>query len=196
MGQNLDDIEVFSRAVLAGKPWLRDPKCVPIPWRKIELPEKLNIAVMWHDGIVKPTPPVTRALQATVEKLKLAGHNVLEWDPVDQGKGLMLMARMFAADGGKALTSEIEKGGEPWRPELGPLRAAKEIGAYDMWNLHKERDEFLNKYYDRWTGAGIDAILCPVMPSNAIENGKFQHSKLLLTLRPCTETGSTSADAQ
>jgi hypothetical protein len=98
-------------------------------------------------------------------------------DPVDQGKGLMLMARMFAADGGKALTSEIEKGGEPWRPELGPLRAAKEIGAYDMWNLHKERDEFLNKYHDRWTETGgIDAILCPVMPSNAIENGKFQHS--------------------
>lgn len=68
-----------------------DPKCVPIPWRTVEHKKKLKLAVLWSDGMVVPTPPVTRALKETVEKLKGAGHEIVEWDPVLHPQALKLL---------------------------------------------------------------------------------------------------------
>jgi len=31
--------------------------------------------------MVRPTPPVQRALQETVEKLRRAGHDMVDWEP-------------------------------------------------------------------------------------------------------------------
>lgn len=81
MGKTLDDIKLFSKAVVDAQPWLVDPKCLPIPWREIEPKTKLKIAVLWNDGVVLPTPPVARAMQETVEKLKAAGHEIVDWNP-------------------------------------------------------------------------------------------------------------------
>jgi amidase len=81
MGTTLEDITMYSKAIVDAKPWLVDPKMLPIPWREVELKEKLKIAVLWNDGVCSPTPPVTRALRQTVDKLKKAGHEVVDWDP-------------------------------------------------------------------------------------------------------------------
>jgi len=80
MAKTLDDIKLFSRAVVEAQPWLADPKCMPIPWREVEPKSKLKIAVLWNDGVVLPTPPVVRAMKETVEKLKAAGHRIVDWD--------------------------------------------------------------------------------------------------------------------
>jgi hypothetical protein len=62
------------------KPWLVDPKVVCLPWRPIELPLQLSFAVIKSNNIVNPLPPITRGLTITIEKLKEAGHEVLEWE--------------------------------------------------------------------------------------------------------------------
>ncbi|KAH7008984.1 acetamidase [Ilyonectria destructans] len=175
LASTLHDVELYSKSVVGGQPWLRDPKCLPIPWRTVELPKKLKIAVMWHDGMVKPTAPVARALRETVQRLEAAGHELIDWDPVDQKQGNDLLARMFVADGGLAIRKELERTGEPFRPEMEAYAVAKELGTYEMWQLHLERTEFQNRYLDRWNKAGIDAILCPTIPFNTVKNGKFQH---------------------
>lgn len=79
MARELKDIKLFTKSVIETEPWLIDPKCVPIPWRTVETPKKLKIGVLWNDGIVTPTPPVARALKATVSKLRGAGHEVVDW---------------------------------------------------------------------------------------------------------------------
>ncbi len=56
MGRTLADLDVYCRAVVAQEPWRVDPRCLPIPWRDVELPPRLRIAVMRHDGMVRPTP--------------------------------------------------------------------------------------------------------------------------------------------
>jgi len=71
---------LYSKAVIDSQPWLQDPKCLPIPWRSVDTKPKLKLAVIWNDGMVVPTPPVQRALNETVEKLKKAGHEIIEWD--------------------------------------------------------------------------------------------------------------------
>jgi amidase len=46
---------------------------------------------MWNDGIVLPTPPVLRALEETVKKLKNAGHEIVDWAPEGHMKALQIL---------------------------------------------------------------------------------------------------------
>lgn len=91
LARTLADISFYTKAVIGSEPWLVDPRCIPIPWRVIEPPKKLKIGVLWHDGIVTPTPPVRRALVATVEKLRNAGHEIVDWAPEGHDKALSLL---------------------------------------------------------------------------------------------------------
>ena len=177
MAKTLDDIILFAKTIVDSQPWLLDPKCVPIPWRHIENEKKLKIAVLWNDGIVIPTPPVTRALEETVEKLQKAGHEIVEWDPVLHSKAIELLVslstfamcisvltckgRMFVADGGKSVEALLAPTNEPIRPEMQAYKDAKELGVHAMWQLHLERSELQKKMLDLWMSyEGLDAILC------------------------------------
>ncbi|KAF5662235.1 general amidase [Fusarium heterosporum] len=175
LAKTLQDIQLYSKAVIDAQPWLLDPKCLPIPWRPAQLPEKLKIAFMWHDGMVQPTPPVARALKVAREKLEKAGHTIVEWDPVDQKEGADLLERMFLADGGQTIRKELERTDEPWRPEMEGYRVARDLSTSEMWRLHLERTAFQNRYLDRWNKAGIDAIICPTTPYSTLKHGSFRH---------------------
>lgn len=179
LAPTLEDVKLYSKSVIGGQPWLRDPKCLPIPWRDVELPQKLRIGVMWHDGIVHPTAPVTRALKHTVTKLKAAGHEIVEWDNFDQAEGARLLQRMFVADGGLTIKSQLDPTGEPWRSEMHPYSVARELGTAEMWRLHLERTDFQNRHLDRWNKAGLDALLLPTIPFNTVRHGTFKHGRLL-----------------
>lgn len=93
MAKTLEDVKMYSKIIIDAQPWLVDPKMLPIPWRPAELKSKLKIAVLWNDGICQPTPPVTRALKETLEKLKKAGHEIIEWDPKLHATALQLLVR-------------------------------------------------------------------------------------------------------
>lgn len=78
MATSLDTTEYFMESLIASSPWSLDPTAVPIPWRK-ELAKppanrKLRLGVVFDDGVVKPQPPVARAMQETVDALRAAGH--------------------------------------------------------------------------------------------------------------------------
>lgn len=76
------------KTVLTFKPWLQDPALIPLPWRDEEFNfsasggRKLKVGVMWSDGIVKPHPPIQRALQEVVNGLmNVKGIEVVQWEP-------------------------------------------------------------------------------------------------------------------
>ena len=67
---------------------MEDPSLIPLPWRDEQsyiqqgMNTKLRVGVLWNDAVVKPHPPVTRALKEVVEKLKhVQGVEVAEWKP-------------------------------------------------------------------------------------------------------------------
>lgn len=91
LARNLADIALYTKAVVDSEPWLRDPKCLPIPWRPGQLPKKLKIAVLRCDGIITPTPPVRRALTITVDKLREAGHEVIDWGNEGHSEALSIL---------------------------------------------------------------------------------------------------------
>lgn len=60
-------------------PWDVDPGCIPIPWRrelasKPEEGKKLKLGIVYDDGVVRPQPPVARAMREVAKKLVDAGH--------------------------------------------------------------------------------------------------------------------------
>ena len=81
MASTLTGLTTFTKAVLSTKPWLKDPAVSPMPWNDglYELEghgggKQLCFAIMWDDGMVKPHPPLLRALQMTKDVLIAAGH--------------------------------------------------------------------------------------------------------------------------
>jgi amidase len=64
-------------ALLDSEPWNIDPGSVPIPWRRelASVPDRpLKLAFLFDDGVVRPQPPVARAMRETATKFKAAGH--------------------------------------------------------------------------------------------------------------------------
>ncbi|TAQ88359.1 hypothetical protein B7494_g3302 [Chlorociboria aeruginascens] len=176
MSKNLSDIKLFAKTVIDSTPWLIDPKCLPIPWRNIEAPKKLKIGILWNDGVVNPTPPVKRALAETVLKLRAAGHEVVDWAPEGHIQAPDILAKMFFADGGKTIRNSIETSGEPWQDQMMGYANANEIGVFDMWQIHRERNALCKMYLDRWNACdGLDAILSPTTPYTSVKHGDWLH---------------------
>lgn len=64
-------------SLIDSEPWNHDYHAMPIPWRRnlAQIPDRpLKVAILYDDGVVKPQPPVARALREVANKLKTAGH--------------------------------------------------------------------------------------------------------------------------
>lgn len=83
LSTSLEGIELFMKTVVDKKPWIRDPGVIPIEWRDTRAAyrgRKLRVGVMSDDGIVKPHPPVIRAISELVNKLKKSDLiEIVEW---------------------------------------------------------------------------------------------------------------------
>ncbi|THD00157.1 hypothetical protein EYZ11_000348 [Aspergillus tanneri] len=144
-----------------------------IPWRENEPliyqneRKKLTIGVMWDDGVVKPAPPVARALRETVDRLKMVDNiEVIEWKPYQQKEALEILTRLYAPDGGKAFAENLKLSGEPYLPLLQwTLRDApgiEELSLHGVWDWTMKREVFRYSYLQE-----MDVILCPAYPTPA-----------------------------
>ncbi|PLB50856.1 glutamyl-tRNA amidotransferase subunit A [Aspergillus steynii IBT 23096] len=180
LSPTLEGISLFMKTVLDAKPWLSDPTLHQIPWRGQEpliyqnKKRKLTVGVMWEDGVVKPTPPVTRALQETVDRLKsIPGIEVIEWKPYQQTEALEILTRLYAPDGGKAFAQNLALSGEPYLPllewTLRDTPGIEELDLHGVWGWTLKREVFRYKYLQAWNSIApeMDVILCPAHPSPA-----------------------------
>lgn len=140
MATSLATAEYFMKSLLASNPWDIDPTAVPIPWREdLATPpkdRKLRLGVVFDDGVVKPQPPVARAMRETVRALRAAGHEgtnpleiyaspvaryydtdaateVIEWDTSLHGAATTLWTKAVLADGGRHCRKLCEIVDEP-----------------------------------------------------------------------------------
>ncbi|KAI9717197.1 MAG: hypothetical protein M1828_007390 [Chrysothrix sp. TS-e1954] len=195
MSRDLDALRVYSQASLSGataasSPWLRDPKCVPLPWRGTPQVQpkgrKLRLAVLTptHDGIVHVQPPVERALAETRKAIEAAGHEVVDWEPKKHFDMMRMVVGGFQGFGGLAIMNELEKTGEPvflsmkgyetaakgGEAVLGPTKYRKMLlTRYDLQKYHLDRWQATA---DEASGKGpIDGLIMPVSPWAACRKG-------------------------
>jgi amidase len=84
MANSLSGVEVFMKAVIGAKPWNIDPLAIRKPWdmEEYDLSEhggashekKLAFAIMWDNDVVRPHPPLVRAMKMTKAALEARGH--------------------------------------------------------------------------------------------------------------------------
>lgn len=84
-------LTLLFKAVLSQQPWYHDPLVLELPWRA-DVEERtralirksadgspsLAFAIMRHDGMVRPHPPIARAVEIVEQTLKRLGHKVTQ----------------------------------------------------------------------------------------------------------------------
>ncbi|KAJ1299396.1 hypothetical protein OPQ81_011133 [Rhizoctonia solani] len=188
MAHSVRDLELFCRVVSAYEPWNVDFSTLSMPWNhslaKGGKNEKLVIGMFTDDGIVAPHPPIIESLQKAQKALIAAGHEVIDWIPLDHMYALELAGKMYTADGGAEMRKTLEESGEPAIRMVGQFleRAEKQTGLTlaESWALNAERDQFRARVLKHWNdtasrssiGRPVDAILCPVTATLAPPHGK------------------------
>ncbi|KAL1720608.1 amidase signature domain-containing protein [Schizophyllum commune] len=185
MSRSLSALSTFASAVVSTQPWLRDPKSLPIPWRPATLPAQLCFGLIADDGVVRPNPPVRRALAATAAALRAAGHTVIDLPPLDHAGGDDLRRQCFLADGGTSIKKVIEEGGEPWPAGLREYgeKGTPHPTTYEMWQIHLKRTAWCQRYLAHWaatrertgTGRPIDGMIMPTAPYAAIRHDQWEY---------------------
>jgi amidase len=173
LSTSLDGLKMFMKTIIDSEPWLTEPALIPMPWRSYALPRDrpLKIGVLWHDGVVRPHPPITRALGTVTERMKSIGITVVNFSPYLHDEAWAILSSLYYPDGGEADTEDVAKSGEPWRPlsewiiKDNPCVQKLTVGELAYW--YEEREAYRKEYALHWNKHGIDALLCPVGPGAA-----------------------------
>lgn len=162
MARTMEDLILASRIIIQQCPWKYDSQCVPLPWKPVDPPTRLKLAVMWDDGMVTPTPPVLRALQGAVHTLRDAGHEILDWkiSPEEIQELVEVAFGIFLSDGGQWLRKVLEPTGEPIPSGLVWLDKSSPKTIFEMHELHVMRDKIRMDWFAKWDSfKDIDGIL-------------------------------------
>jgi len=201
MANSLSGVKTLVKALLDAKPWSKDPLVHRRPWSEAayQLEEhgggaELCFGFMPDNGLVKPQPPLYRAMEMTKKALIAAGHKVIEWEPAGHAELIGVAFSSCFADGGADYRRECSPTGEPWIKSMSltathdendayqshPSAVFKELSVAELWELNKTRRGLRKAYLDRWektaertgTGRPIDAIICPAAPYSAPLHGE------------------------
>ena len=140
--------------------------------------------IIMDNGLVRPTPPVTRALHLVRSALVSAGHTVVEWAPYAPGQSMGILGAFFSGDGGHVLASLMAESGEDWPKGLQGFAAMYEkakdtprlVG--ELWKMQEKRNDYSKKALDHWeasremtgTGRPFDGVISPTSPFSAPPN--------------------------
>ena len=203
MSTSLQGLKLFMRTILAAKPWLVEPSVVPLPWREqhdflqISRGGKLKVGILWNDNVVRPHPPIFRALTEVADKLRATGKfDVVDWNPYKHDEAWKIIASLYFCDGGREETIAIESSGEPWLPLsewiLKENPYVRRLSVEALWHWTARREAYRRAYAKLWNESGsmggsnqldstgeeiirlVDVILCPAGPGAAPPLG---HSK-------------------
>lgn len=168
MTRSVEDIDFLMDVyVNQGKPWITDCTTYPLAWRKVEQPkaETLTVAIVYDDGIVKPTPPIARGLKVVAEKLAAAGAKVVEFKPTKSLLARDTVNKMYACDGNYMQRKLLAESGEPltkltkWSLNYGDGEKVYEVAENRQLNII--RDQLKQEYTNYLNDNGIDFIISP-----------------------------------
>ncbi|THX66650.1 amidase [Aureobasidium pullulans] len=181
-------LKLAVQSILQTEPWQRDPRVHPLPWRneqeeaakQLAQDKKLTFAVLKHDGLCAPHPPIKRALEETVQKLESLGHKVIEWQPPSHNKLQDICVKAWGYDGGADAARAFALSGEEPKPNI-MFEEAPQANATDIMRNQVEKRDAEKEYMEYWnstsqltgTGRPVDAIISPLAPFTAARPNKY-----------------------
>lgn len=196
MSVSLEGLETFMRVVAAAEPWRIEPAIIPLPWRAVDIApsreKPLRLGIVWHDEVVKPHPPITRALRELVDKVSNVPHvEVVNVQPYKHDEAWAITSSLYFTDGGEADLAVMAESGEPllplteWIIKDNPCVEKLDRGQLEYWL--EEREEYRMEYSQHWNKTGVfnkasgtwentvDAIICPVAPGVATKHNTAKY---------------------
>ncbi|KZZ96834.1 acetamidase [Moelleriella libera RCEF 2490] len=179
MCRTLRDMDLFMRVVAAAKPWMEDPRIIPLPWSGSE--EKaadFKIGLMMHDGVIVPQPPVTRALQWAKSQLESAGFQVRPFAPINVAQIMKNIRQAYWPAGPHAIDKHLEMAGEPKHPLTEWILAdapTEELSATEVFRQRLARDEMRRAFSLSWQAQDVDFVLCPAFVGPACSHDTARH---------------------
>jgi amidase len=167
MANSPDDLEFFMESYLSQKPWLKDQSCVPIAWRSVPIPKssELTIGICYDDGVVKPHPPVIRALKHVERKLRDAGVSVISWEPHRVYEAAQVAAAAYTADGNYGAINRLAASGEPpvtlTKHFLQMGRGDEGLTTIEQHFYTFTRESLRQDYLDLFNQRGVDFVIAP-----------------------------------
>ena len=187
LSTSIQGCKIFTKTIIDQKPWLKEPSLLPVPWRdsvsyltRGDGKKRVKVAILWDDAVVKPHPPVIRALMEVSEKLKdIPEVEIVDWKPYKHDHAWEIISSLYFADGAKEEKEAIEASGEPWRPMshfiITEQPCCKELTISELWSWTIKREAYRAEYAELWNKTAVDGdpettvdvILCPVGPGAA-----------------------------
>lgn len=171
MCRSLRDVDLFTKLVLSMKPYLSDPRLIPIPWTGLQTPapKKLRVGIISNDGFIEPQPPVKRAISWARDALsdpKFASFlEIKDFKPYGAKEAWSKIRRMYWPEGGQATKDAITASGEPILPLSDWIwKDAEPHGMLDAIAISDqrfERDAFRCEFADSWTEQDVDIVIGP-----------------------------------
>jgi len=171
LARQVEDLALLM-SLIAGPDW-RDPAIVPMPLGHpddVEL-KALRIAFHGDNGLITPTPEITRAVLNAAELLQGHGLCVEEIRPDGLQQGYDIMMGLLAADGGESVRRLLDQAGTRehtlhWLDKAQPLPPAEFAALMDRWTAFRsDMLRFMRNY---------DVILCPVNACPALPHGAIR----------------------
>lgn len=181
MSNSVDDLELFMKHYIDSKPWKFDQQCLPIPWKEVPVPKpsELTIGIAYDDGVVKPHPPVLRALKKVAESLKAAGVNVITWEPHRVYEAAEVANAAYTADGNYAATGRLGVSGEPLAPlsdhYLSFGKGDKGLSLLEYQFYTNTREILRQEYQDLYDERGVDFVIAPTYVGTAPKPSEIKY---------------------
>ncbi|KAF4464733.1 glutamyl-tRNA(gln) amidotransferase subunit A [Fusarium albosuccineum] len=180
LANSVEDLNLFQSAVLDQEPWEVETSLVPLPWKRIEpfTPEQITVGIIWDDGLVRPHPPVTRALKHAVARLRQAGVKVVDFEPYNHSEGLDIVTALYFPDAARTQKDILAQGGEPIAPLTQfafSVSRQEALSIAENWALNARRDAYREEYHRIMKERGVDFILCPAYVGAAAALGTGQY---------------------
>lgn len=143
MTHSCRDLDLIMKTILDSEPWKIDPSLVATPWRPVNLPadRPLRVGFFTTDGNVEPSPPIKRALQTVIDRLKTDPNvELVPFKPLKHAEGSDLVHSLYFPDGGFRIRSHAAASGEPVLPltewVLGQ-RGVQPNSVQDVWKVRR-----------------------------------------------------------
>lgn len=173
-------LELFMKVMSDAEVWRYDPFTERSMWNPaLFQKKKLRVGYYADDGYVTPHPPVIRAVNEYLDKIKKLSFKHVEielvpFTPYDPSGAVHIISSLYFPDGGKELKEELSSVGESLT-EMSKMAlnnpSVQRFNIEELWKAHTQRDTFRWNLMHEWTKAGIDMLITPVLPGAAFKFG-------------------------
>ncbi|GAA5982115.1 hypothetical protein JCM10908_004747 [Rhodotorula pacifica] len=212
MGRSVADVERMARVAFDATPELAatQTNLLPIKYRDVKLPDRpLRFGYFTHDGFVAASPACERAVLETVEALRKAGHECIDFTPPSTAEAMMYFVAVSSAGKHEILMSSLK--GDPtesflylttqaaklpapirWLLEwfagsyMGDAQAAKIVAANggktvnELQTWMHRRDLYVKAARKlMWEELKFDAVICPTQATPALKHGETNQLSVL-----------------